>query len=240
MTRCVCLIARNYQLTWKLKKPHWIPSKVEFVGVNIHKERGNTPAESKDIILTNWNVPWTPRHVMGFIGFAKFYLRWCPWFEMKIKPMRESISDHTLDHIFTASEFGSAAVQSFHYIQDYILSKPILQRANLKKSFYLKTDFSTLGLGFALCQPNDSAESITAMNREDSGGDCEFEFCVSKMSLLPVALGSRMTKGNEVHFHSHPGESLAASWGTTKNRHFLWGRPFTLMTNCRALVWLMD
>ena len=64
--------------------------------------------------------------------------------------------------------------------------------------------------------------------------------CVSKMRLLPVAFGSRKTKGNEVHFHSHPGESLAASWGTTKNRHFLWGRPFTLITDCRALIWLMD
>jgi hypothetical protein len=78
------------------------------------------------------------------------------------------------------------------------------------------------------------------MNREDMGRDCEFEFCVSKMRLLPVTFGSRNTKGKKVHFHSHPGESLATSWGTTKNRHFLWGRPFTLITNCRALVWRMD
>jgi hypothetical protein len=240
MTRCVCLIARKYHLTWKLKKSRWLPSKIEFVGVDIHKEGGNSPAQSKDIILTNWKVPTTPRHVMGFIGFAIFYLRWCPWFEMKIKPMRESISDHTIDHVFTASEFGTAAISAFHEIRDYILSKPILQRANIKKRFYLKTDFSALGLGFALCQPDDSAESIAAMNREDAGGECEFEFCVSKMRLLPVAFGSRKTKGNEVHFHSHPGESLAASWGTTKNRHFLWGRIFTLVTDCRALMWLMD
>jgi hypothetical protein len=177
---------------------------------------------------------------MGFIGFAIFYLRWCPWFEMKIKPMRESISDLTLDHQFTTSEFGPAAIESFEYIRNYILSKPILQRANIRKRFYLKTDFSALGLGFALCQPDDSPESIAAMNREDAGGACEFELCVSKMRLLPVAFGSRKTKGNEEHFHSHPGESLAASWGMTKNWHFLWGREFSLMTDYRALIWLMD
>jgi hypothetical protein len=240
ITRCVCLIARKYHLTWKLKKSQWFPSKIEFVGVDIHRKGGNSPAQSKDILLTNWKVPSTPRHVMGFIGFAIFYLRWCPWFEMKIKPMREAIADHTLDHTFVGSEFGEPAIKAFRFIRDYILSKPILQRANIKKRFYLKTDFSALGLGFALCQPDDSPESTAAMNREDAGGECEFEFCMSKMRLLPVAFGSRKTKGNEIHFHSHPGESLAASWGTTKNRHFLWGRMFTLITDCRALMWLMD
>jgi hypothetical protein len=177
---------------------------------------------------------------MGFIGFAIFYLRWCPWFEMKIKPMRDSISEHTLDHVFNSSEFGAGAIKAFHKIRDYILSKPILQQANIEKRFYLKTNFSALGLGFLLCQPDNSAESIAAMNREHAGGNCDFELCVSKMRLLPIAFGSRKTKGNEVHFHSHPGESLAASWGTTKNCHFLWGRPFTLITDCHALVWLMD
>jgi hypothetical protein len=79
------------------------------------------------------------------------------------------------------------------------------------------------------------------MNREDAGGECEFELCLSKLRILPVAFdGSRKIKGNEVHFHSHPGESLAATWSTMKNRHFLWGRTFTLITDCKALMWLMD
>jgi hypothetical protein len=56
---------------------------------------------------------------------------------------------------------------------------------------------------------------------------------------LPIAFGSRKTIGNEEHFHSHPGECLAATWSAIKNRHFLWGRPFTLMTDCAAINWLM-
>jgi hypothetical protein len=180
LTRCVCMIARKYQLTWKLKKAQWLPSKVEFVGVDIHKSGGNSPAESKDVILKNWVVPTSPRHVMAFIGFAIFYLRWCPWFEMKIKPMRETISDHTIDHVFTKSQFSTAVMKSFYEIRDYILSKPILQRANILKRFYLKADFCSIGLGFALCQPDDSPESIAAMKREDAGGPCEFELCLSK------------------------------------------------------------
>jgi hypothetical protein len=104
-------------------------------------KRGNLQAQSKDIILLNWNVPTTPRQVMGFIGFAIFYLRWCPWFEMKIKPMQDSISEQTINHVFNSSEFGANTIKAFHDI------------------------FSFLGLGFSLvCQPADSAELIAAMN----------------------------------------------------------------------------
>ena len=35
LTWCVCLVARKYHLSWKLKKSQWLPSKVEFVGVDI-------------------------------------------------------------------------------------------------------------------------------------------------------------------------------------------------------------
>jgi hypothetical protein len=84
LARCVCLIARKYHLTWKLKKSQWSPSAVEFVGVDVFAKGGNTPAKSKDILLVNWQVPSTPRQILGFIGFAIFYLRWCPWFELKI------------------------------------------------------------------------------------------------------------------------------------------------------------
>jgi hypothetical protein len=218
------MISRKYQLTWKLKKAPWLPSKVEFVGVNLHTNGGNTPAASKDILLENWTIPSTPHEAMGFIGFAIFYLRWCPWFEQTISPIRAAIADHTLDHKFSLEQFPQMAVDAFHRVRKHILSKPILQRANIQKRFYLKTDFSAIGLGFALCQPDDSIESLSAMNHEIAGGECEFDFAISKLRLLPIALGSRRTNGSEVHFHSHPGEALAACWSIIKNRHFRWGR----------------
>jgi hypothetical protein len=40
----------------------------------VFAEGGNTPAKSKDIILSNWKVPEAPRQILGFIGFAIFYL----------------------------------------------------------------------------------------------------------------------------------------------------------------------
>lgn len=115
-----------------------------------------------------------------------------------------------------------------------------MQRANVTKRFYLKTDFSRVGLGWALCQPDNSEVSLKAMQHEIEGGDCLFDLNLQSPRLLPVAFGGRKTIGNEQHFHSHPGEALAACFGALKNRHFLWGVIFTLMTDCRAMVWLMS
>jgi hypothetical protein len=79
------------------------------------------------------------------------------------------------------------------------------------------------------------------MKHEDAGGPCEFDLLTkSELRLRPIAFGSRKTIGNEEHFHSHPGECLAATWSCIKNRHFLWGRPFTVMTDCAAINWLMS
>jgi hypothetical protein len=78
------------------------------------------------------------------------------------------------------------------------------------------------------------------MKREDNGSECEFERVKSKLRLHPVAFGGRKTVGNEKHLHSHPGTSLTAAWATVKNRHFLCGRTFSLLSDCRAIMWLMN
>jgi hypothetical protein len=178
---------------------------------------------------------------MTFISFAIFYARWIPFFELKIQPLRKIIASNPLDDTFTSGTFTIEHHNLYGYIKDRILSAPILQRANIKKRFYLKSDFYSKGLGFALCQPDTSPEALAAMHREDAGGACEFDLLSkSDLRLLPIAFGSRKTIGNEVHFHSHPGECLAATWASIKNRHFLYGRPFTLLTDCAAINWLMS
>ena len=79
------------------------------------------------------------------------------------------------------------------------------------------------------------------MKDEDAGGECKFDSLLSsKLCLLPVSFGARKNVGNEMHFHSFSGEALAASFGIFKNRHCLWGRPFTLISDCKALLWLMS
>ena len=239
IARCVCMIARKYNLTWKLKKCRQFPDKVEFVGVDIAKN-GNTPAESKKARLSAWALPKIPRDIMAFISYAAFYRRWIPYFERKIYPLREIIKEFPIDKVLTPTEFLLKHINVYKLLKNMLLSSPILQRANIKKRFYAKTDFAKVGLGFALCQPDDSPAAIKAMEDEIAGGPCLFELTLnSALRLLPIAFGCRSTIGNEKHFHSHPGECLAALYCILKNRHFLWGKEFTLITDCIALMWIM-
>ncbi len=241
IARAICKISTKYQLTWKLKKAQFFPSSVEFVGVDI-SVKGNSPAQSKMNRISQFTKPKSPREIMAFLGFAIFYLSWLPWFEIRVEKMRKLSTQFPLDHLFSEKEFTKVHEKEWKDITSNILSKPILQRPSIYKRFYLKTDFSAKGLGFALCQPSNDPEAIAAMKREINGGKCEFELTLSntKFRLRCVALGSRKCVGNEVHFHSFPGESLAAAWGIVKNRHYLWGKQFTLITDHRALMWLMD
>jgi hypothetical protein len=78
------------------------------------------------------------------------------------------------------------------------------------------------------------------MRQEDEGGKCEIEKCQSELRLKPCSFGARKTIGNEKHFHSHPGECTATTWSITKNGHYLWGRPFSLISDCEALMWLLN
>ena len=175
---CICKIARKYHLTWKLKKCQWFPKAVEYVGVDI-STKGNSPAASKSKMLIEWPYPKSPRAIMSFIGFAIFYMKWIPYFELRILPLRNLIKKYHLDHKFKKGEIPPACEKVYKEIKTAILSKPILQRADIKKRFYLKTDFSSAGLGFALCQPDNSPEALAAMHAEDKGGECQFDLLTS-------------------------------------------------------------
>ena len=165
-------------------------------------------------MLERWKEPTTARKVMGFIGFTMFYMRWIPSYEVKITPLRELIRGRELDIQFNKHEFDKKCKDCFKLISDQILSRPILQRADINKRFYLKTDLSSLGLGYALCQPDDSSLAKDAMKREDNGRECEFDTTAKcALRLLLVALESRRTIGNGKYMHLHPGEALAAIFG---------------------------
>jgi hypothetical protein len=168
-------------------------------------------------MITNWKLPSSPHDIMAFIGFSIFYSRWIEFFEIIITPLQSLITKLTIDHPFTKTEFNKKHSTVYKEIHEKLLSALILQGADIRTRIFLKTDFSSLGLGFALCQPDDSRDTLLAMQREKNGEECEFDITVnSALRLLPIAFGSHRTIGNKTFFHSHPGEALAATWSIRK------------------------
>eukprot|EP00978_Attheya_sp_CCMP212_P040169 scaffold216433_cov64-Attheya_sp.AAC.3 len=53
LPKAVCIVARKYHLTWKLKKCQWFPQKLEYIGVDLSIQ-GNQPACSKFQLVKAW------------------------------------------------------------------------------------------------------------------------------------------------------------------------------------------
>ncbi len=109
---------------------------------------------------------------MQFLGFANFHLKWIPFFELHASILRDLIYRSPLDDKFPKNSYTSHHNNAFQHLKTAVTSKPILQRYNHNKRCYLKTNFSAKGLGYAICQPDDSPDSLAAMQLEERGGKC--------------------------------------------------------------------
>ena len=80
-------VCQAYNLTLALCKSHFFPKLFEFVGIDVCHE-SVCPAQSKFMLLKTWSAPEFVRDVTKFIGFAQFYSRFIPNFEMRVAPLR--------------------------------------------------------------------------------------------------------------------------------------------------------
>ena len=197
--KAILEISKRYNITWKLKKCSFFPDRVEFVG---HDRRpiGNSPAKSKTPLLKNWPKPTIVRDILRFIGFTLFYHKYMPFYEFCIVNLRKMTS-LPLEDKPADDNFPDSAKKEMEDIKTSILSDPILKRTSSTKRIYIRTDFSSLGFGFVALQPGDNKESIEAVEREISGGQCEFELKKKGPRLFPCAFGSKKIAGYQRHVH---------------------------------------
>ena len=121
-------------------------------------------------------------------------------------------------------------------LKQEVLSSPILARPNFKRRFYLKTDWSSDGMGAVLLQAGGHNEATT-QNTEEDGGPCTFNMLVlgEKLRLHPVAFISRKCAPRERSYHSYIGEAATGIWAIEKLRPSLYGQKFTWITDCSGL-----
>jgi len=74
-------------VTFQLKKCELLKDRIEYVGHNITPD-GNCPALSKFDLINDWPLPKTSQALVSFIGLLTFYCVYCPWFEIRVKPLR--------------------------------------------------------------------------------------------------------------------------------------------------------
>ena len=89
---CQLRICKAYWLTLSLKKSHFFPNRIEFVGIDVSPD-GNRPAMSKHELLRHWPIPQLVQDVASFVGFLQFYSKFIPNFEIHVEPLRR-IMEH--------------------------------------------------------------------------------------------------------------------------------------------------
>ena len=233
-------ISKRYNLSWKLEKCEFFSERFEFVGTDI-ASAGNCPAKSKTPLFKMWRTkrPTTTRDFASFIGLIGFYRNWIPYFEKRISTIRKLMIKHDYDYKLSDDDLTPAVYAEMHDLLNAVMSDPILQRADINKRFYLRSDACAIGHGNVLLQPGNDAPSLAAMRREINGADCEFELTVSsELKLHPLGFAARKCVLNEKYLHSFMSEPLGLSFGIQKWRPFLWGRQFTAIVDCRAMQWL--
>jgi hypothetical protein len=235
---CQLRVCQSYQLSLSLRKSHIFPKHFEFVGINVCSD-GNRPAMSKHQLLQHPPQPETVRDVAKIIGFAQFYSKFIPHFELRIAPLCRLTTKFEYTKL-VAPHRSAPAQAAFDDIKQAILSNPCLKWFNHQCLIVLRTDFSSQGFGYIVCQPGNDDVSNAAMDAYQRGSDFNFMAASSAAVLIPVVFGAWRSRGNKVCLHSHLGEGFAGDWAINKCRHMLFGQQFVWATDCYTIKFILS
>ena len=234
----VCRIFQQYRVSFRLDKCEFLKDRVEYVGHDLMAD-GNCPAASKFDMISNWPLPRTSQALHSFIGLVNFYHNYSPYFELRLKPLRQFYRRFLREEI-PISAWTPALLELFHEIKDCITSSPTLVRYDPTQPTFLKTDWSSEGMGWILMQPDHDVESQKATKQLLATGECLFDVSRTGARLRPVQFGSRACTSVESRFHSFVGEVACGRWAIAQNRRYLWGTHFYWMCDCSAVKEILE
>jgi hypothetical protein len=235
---CVCCVFRKYRVSFRLDKCEFLKNRVEYVGHDL-TPTGNCPAKSKFNLITDWKLPTTGQALHSFVGLVNYYAKYCPFFEIKLKPMRKMIRDWYRSNI-PLMAWSPSLIALFEELKKDITSSPVLARFDPSQPTFLKTDWSANGMGWILMQPAMDEDSQRAVKELKDTGECKFDLSIKGPRLNPVAYGSRGCSDMERLFHSFVGEAACGRWAISQNRKFLWGNHFYWMCDCKAIREILE
>ena len=218
---CVCKVFKKYRVSFRLGQCDFLKSSVEYVRHGI-LSKGNFSAQSKFELIQDWKLPNSGQSLFLFIDLVKFYHRYAPYMEMRLKPLRTLVKLYYMKTIPT-SAWMKVLIQRFEDLRICITSPSVLARFDSTKPFFLKTDWSSEGMGWIFIQPADDDESAKATKKLLQTGVCLFNSSKNGARLKPVVFGSRSCNVNEKSFHSFTGEVVCDRWAIVQNRRLLWG-----------------
>jgi hypothetical protein len=207
------------KLYGKLSKCQFARAEVEFLGHYVGRG-GVRMVDGKVAAVQNWPTPRTQKDVEQFIGLAGYYRRFIDGFSRLAAPLTELCGMLTKakggavrkppQKLFV---WGDAQAEAFAQLKAAVTEAPCLALPDPERDFIVHTDASGYATGAVL------------MQRFDEG-------------LRPIAFLSRRMKPAERNYPVHEQELLAILNAMKAWRHYLGGRPFTVLTDHQSLQYV--
>ncbi|RWS04750.1 hypothetical protein B4U79_15090, partial [Dinothrombium tinctorium] len=168
-------------------------------------QEGLRPGEDKLRAIMDFPCPTNVREVRGFLGLCGYFRRFIAGFASIAAPMTALTKKNN------RFEWTLACSDAFEELKSRLVTAPVLATFEADRLTEVHTDASHDGIGGVL------------MQKDDSGG------------WHPVTFVSRRTTPAEQKYHATELELLGAVWVISRLRMFLYGKEFTLVTDCEAV-----
>lgn len=172
--------------------------------------KGIQPDPSKLRALTEMPTPKNQQGVRKFLGFSNYYRRFVREYAEISQPLNQLLKKDVRFH------WGNAQEEAFKILKTCISEDSLLYHPDMDEPFTVHISSSSIGLGAILSQ------------KDDEGDD------------YPVLFASRTLRGAEVRYTSAELDCLALVYALNQFKPFIYGVPFTVITNSPAINWLRD
>jgi hypothetical protein len=153
--------------------------------------------------------PTNIKELQCFLGICGYYRRFINNFSGIASPLFQLLQK---DRVWVWTGLHQ---QAFDMMIQCLVSYPVLRHPDLNKPFIVHTDASTVAIAGILSQTGDDGQDYA----------CAYE--------------SRILKGAELHYGITELECLSVVFAIKKFRIYLHGRPFEVISDHKALNWLM-
>ena len=209
---------KKAKLTLQPEKTHLFMKSVVFLGVKISSDGIET--EDRNITkVKNFPLKNTKRSIKGFLGLTSFYKKLIQNYSIIAAPLYE-LTKKQHDKV----KLTSAAIDSFNILKQKLITAPLLTFPRLGPNdppLTLTVDSSSIGVGFIMSQRTYSKE-------------------INKEIDKPIYYGSKNFSNAEQKQGSTELETLGITIALKKLETYLKGRSFNLITDHKALIYIMN
>jgi hypothetical protein len=218
--RSVLQRIREAGLKLSPEKCTFMQQEVEFLG-HIISQNGLKTSDSKIEKILQWPKPINEDQLRSFLGLCGYYRRFIKNYCYLAAPLEKlcqnSFQKKASRKISSIKkwEWNDQHEENFKKLKHALVSAPVLSYPTRQDRFILDTDACHDGIGAVLAQIQDGQERVIAYASHKLS-QSERQYCITRKELLAVY---RYVN----HF-----------------KHYLYGRQFTIRTDHRALVWMLN